>query len=116
MRFGQLLKRSRKAKGVTLREVADMCGLSIGYLSDIEHGRKNPPEIRTVGTIERFLEVEDGCLTNSAVREAKFPVEAKRIIQKRPETVMALLRISEDMAEDELEKWIDEMKRERGGK
>ena len=37
---GREMKRRRNAARVTLREVSELMGLSIGYLSDMEHGRK----------------------------------------------------------------------------
>ena len=37
---GREMKRRRNAARVTLREVSELTGLSIGYLSDMEHGRK----------------------------------------------------------------------------
>lgn len=37
---GREMMKTRKAAGVTLREVASILELSIGYVSDLEHGRK----------------------------------------------------------------------------
>lgn len=37
---GAELMRARKAAGVTLQEIASILELSIGYISDLEHGRK----------------------------------------------------------------------------
>jgi len=34
-------QRMRIAASLTLREVAEIMGISIGYLSDLEHGRKS---------------------------------------------------------------------------
>jgi hypothetical protein len=68
-----------------------------------------------VKSIERFLEVQDNRLTEAARKEVLFPAEAKKIIQKKPEKMMALLRASEDMTDDELEEWIGRMTKGRGG-
>ncbi|WP_239092453.1 helix-turn-helix domain-containing protein, partial [Paractinoplanes abujensis] len=40
--IGQVLRRTRKAQNRTLREVADAVGMSIGHLSEVERGRKEP--------------------------------------------------------------------------
>jgi predicted transcriptional regulator len=37
---GAKMKRVREDARVKLREVADLMGLSVGYISDLEHGRK----------------------------------------------------------------------------
>jgi predicted transcriptional regulator len=38
--FGAAVKAMRTGARVTLREVAAHTGLSVGYISDLEHGRK----------------------------------------------------------------------------
>lgn len=37
---GAEMMRARKTAGVKLREVAVLMNLSVGYISDLEHGRK----------------------------------------------------------------------------
>lgn len=39
--IGRSMARMRKESRATLREVAGLLGYSIGYVSDLEHGRKN---------------------------------------------------------------------------
>lgn len=38
--YGAIMHARRKAARLKLRELADKTGLSISYLSDLEHGRK----------------------------------------------------------------------------
>jgi transcriptional regulator with XRE-family HTH domain len=40
--IGQCLRRTRLDQGKTLREVAEAAGVSIGHLSEVERGRKEP--------------------------------------------------------------------------
>ena len=40
--IGRVLRRTRLAQRRTLREVADMVGMSVGHLSEVERGRKEP--------------------------------------------------------------------------
>ncbi|GAA0498280.1 transcriptional regulator ClgR [Paractinoplanes deccanensis] len=40
--IGQVLRRTRMAQGKTLRDVSDLAGVSIGHLSEVERGRKEP--------------------------------------------------------------------------
>lgn len=38
--FGKQMQAHRTAANVTLRQLAPKMGLSVGYISDLEHGRK----------------------------------------------------------------------------
>lgn len=42
MTFGQWLTASRRAAGIRLVDVAAALGCSVSYVSDVEHGRRNP--------------------------------------------------------------------------
>ncbi len=42
MKINERLKYLRKQYGLKLREVSKKTGLSISYISDLEHGRQNP--------------------------------------------------------------------------
>lgn len=39
--LGADFQQKRRAAGYTLRQIASLMGISIGYLSDLEHGRKH---------------------------------------------------------------------------
>ena len=39
---GEVLRRARTSQGRTLREVSDSARVSLGYLSEVERGRKEP--------------------------------------------------------------------------
>jgi XRE family transcriptional regulator, stress-response regulator len=40
--IGDVLRRARVSQGRTLREVSDSARVSLGYLSEVERGRKEP--------------------------------------------------------------------------
>ena len=40
--IGECLRQARQGQGRTLRDVAEAAGVSIGYLSEVERGRKEP--------------------------------------------------------------------------
>ena len=40
--IGEAIRAERQSIGLTLRDVADPAGISFGYLSEIETGRKEP--------------------------------------------------------------------------
>ncbi len=41
--FGELIREARTTKKYTLRDLSGIVGLSIGFLSELERGKCNPP-------------------------------------------------------------------------
>jgi transcriptional regulator with XRE-family HTH domain len=71
MTFAHQLKASRKAQGMTLRQLGEKIGRSIGYLSDVECGRRQPPKLDLVEKIEDVLSIGDSSLLLAAQRERR---------------------------------------------
>lgn len=44
LKFGAYIAKRRTELGITLRGMADRLGITPAYLSDIEKGRRNPPD------------------------------------------------------------------------
>lgn len=112
--FGDVLKTARITKRFTLREVSKEIGKSIGYLSDIEHNRKRPPELEIVSKIEQCLGISDGLLVNLANRIRKNTVKTSNLSRKinaDPKLSTILLRAESltDVKKDELIKKLEEM-------
>ena len=57
--FGEFLQRKREEKQITLRKMAEMLHVSAPYLSDIEKGRRNPPEMEKLEQISQILLLTD---------------------------------------------------------
>lgn len=55
-RIGHIIRRLRNSKGLSLRELADKSGVSVGMLSQIERERANP-SLRTMTRIRLALDV-----------------------------------------------------------
>ncbi len=53
--FGEFIVEKRKAKGLSLRGMAELLDLSPAYWSDIEKGRRNPPNINKLEEIAKLL-------------------------------------------------------------
>jgi transcriptional regulator with XRE-family HTH domain len=101
--FGDAFQKAKAAKRVTLRELADFTGKSIGYLSDVLRKRKGPPDLETVGRIERFLDVRNSHLLTIARNErAARPTDLVRRVNSRPKLREALLRI-ENLTDEQLD-------------
>jgi transcriptional regulator with XRE-family HTH domain len=72
----RLLRAARKRHGLTLRELAELTGLSMPYLSGLENGRKLNPRPRTKRDLARALNYDvdelfppNGRTTNEELRE-----------------------------------------------
>lgn len=57
MSFGQMLRETRRARGVTQRELAERVGVDFSYISKLENDRLPPPAADTVEKIARVLDV-----------------------------------------------------------
>lgn len=57
MSIGENIKRIRKEKGLTQKELADKCNLSRSYLADVERNRYNP-SLDTLIVIAKNLDIK----------------------------------------------------------
>lgn len=106
--FGKILKKYRSEKRITLRDLHRKVDLSVGYLSDIEHGRRNPPDINSVIKIEDALGITKGILVTIARNMKKASADFNEKIRIKPKLAELLLR-AEDLSEEELENIINTM-------
>lgn len=54
-KFGEFVSERRKEKKISLRRMAELLDLSPAYWSDIEKGRRNPPNINKLQEIAKLL-------------------------------------------------------------
>lgn len=103
MRLGTAVKEARKMAGKTLRELAEACGgLSIGFVSDIEHGRRRA-SADILRKMEIVLGIKDNTLVNAAEQEISTKMKFKELFENRPQASLALLRLAEDLSDGELD-------------
>lgn len=50
------MREIRKEKGITLTEIANKTGISIGYLSHLEKGTRKNPSIEMMDKISKYLD------------------------------------------------------------
>lgn len=106
--FGIALKEARQNAKKKLREIGEYMKLSIGYLSDIEQGRKSPPETETVRKLQDFLQVPDDKLVKIASEQrTKMPTGVVQQIQNRPRLSELFFRVK-DVSDEKLEELIDQ--------
>lgn len=58
--FGELLKRLRVARGLSLRDLARLAGCSASYVSRIEHGDRLPPSREMTAAFAEALRLRPG--------------------------------------------------------
>jgi transcriptional regulator with XRE-family HTH domain len=57
--FSRFIREKRQNRHITLSELAEKSGISTGYYSDIESGRRNPPNKETLDKMIAALNLSD---------------------------------------------------------
>lgn len=57
LNLGENLKREMKTKGITIKELSKISGVSIGTISEISTGKEDNPKLKTVINISNALNV-----------------------------------------------------------
>lgn len=108
-KFAIAFRKARLNSDKTFREIANYIGKSIGYLSDIENDRKNPPERQVVEKIEEFLGIKDGYLSKLAEEvRSTLPTNLNNLVRAKPQLGELLLR-GDEMMPDELDELLKEL-------
>lgn len=55
--FGRFMRYIRTEKGLLLKDVANMLGVTSAYLSALEHGKKGQPSATMIATLESKLKL-----------------------------------------------------------
>lgn len=117
--FGEFLQKKREAKQITLRKMAEMLKMSAPYLSDIEKGRRNPPEMDKLDQIAQILLLSDEERTvmldlAGKMRNTVAPDLPEYIMER--DYVSAALRTARDLDASEADwlRFIEELKQRKG--
>lgn len=71
--FGDLIKKLRKDRGMTLEQVARKIGSHKGYVSGIENGKVNPPSVKFIRKFARIFQYDEKDMVRMATID-KAPV------------------------------------------
>lgn len=113
--FGEFLQKKREEKMITLRKMAETLGFSPAFMSDVEKGRRNPPEMDKLEQISRILclSEEDKALMLDLAGKMRNSVapDLPNYIMER-DYVSAALRTARDLdaSEEEWKKFVEELK------
>jgi transcriptional regulator with XRE-family HTH domain len=83
--FGDLVKRLRKEKGMTLEQVAKKIGSHKGYVSGIENDKVNPPSVKIIRKFAKVFSQDERQLVRIAWAD-----KAPAIIREDAQRVMTL--------------------------
>lgn len=119
MSFGDFLQEKRKESELTLRALAEKLGWSAPYLTDIEKGRRNPPDLEKLNMLSDIFN-----LSEDEKKEMMELAGKKRdtIAPDLPEYIMerdyvaAALRTARDLdaGQDDWEEFVRELKQRKG--
>ena len=117
--FGEFLQKKREANQITLRKMAEMLKMSAPYLSDIEKGRRNPPEMDKLDQIAQILLLSDEERTvmldlAGKMRNTVAPDLPEYIMER--DYVSAALRTARDLDASEADwlRFVEELKQRKG--
>lgn len=109
-KFAEAFKNARLASGKKFRDLKELTQMSIGYLSDIENGRRKPPELSIVEKIEEFFGVTDKHLTKLAKKERiELQDNVGYLIQAKPQLQELLLR-ADGLPEQDLLRLLEQVR------
>lgn len=117
--FGEFLQRKREEKLITLRKMADMLGFSAPFLSDVEKGRRNPPDLPKLEQISGILgltkEEERFMFDLAGDKRETIAPDLPVYIMGR-DYVAAALRTARDLdaGEEEWQQFIRELQERKG--
>jgi len=111
-RFGDYIADRRKKCDITLRGMAEELGIAAPYLSDIEKGRRNPPNIEMLekmASILKLSEAEKNELFDLAGEERnEVSPDLPEYIMDIPEARTALRKARDKGKSDEFWKKVSE--------
>ena len=117
--FGEFVQEKREEKQITLRKFADAIGFSAPFWSDVEKGRRNPPEIDKLQLIAMTLNLSDEenatMLDLAGKKRNSVAPDLPDYIMERG-YVAAALRTARDLdaGEKEWNDFIEELRKRKG--
>ena len=101
LRFGDVLRKKRLAKGYSLRAFAKVVGVSPTYLSQVEQSNIQPP---TAERVHRMAELLEENSDEWIALAGRVPQDLPGIIQEQPTEMSELLREASGLTAEQLRK------------
>ena len=117
--FGEFLQRKREESRITLRKLAELLHFSAPFLSDVEKGRRNPPELSKLEQIADILSL------STEDKDIMFDLAGKKresVAPDLPDYIMSrgyvatALRTARDLdaGEEDWQRFIRELQQRKG--
>lgn len=103
--FGSFMRDIRTKKGLLLKDVAEMLGVTSAYLSALEHGKKGQPSAAMISTLESKLKLlpQQRRELRDAVRDSMSSMDIpSKVIPFAFETANAFARKLPNLSEQQL--------------
>ena len=117
--FGDFIVAKRLERGISLRKMAELIGVSAPYWSDIEKNRKNPPsldKLERIASILLLTEEEKSQMLDLAGSDRDTVAPDIPAYIKDNDYVAAALRTARDLGanEDDWEKFVADLRKRKG--
>jgi len=97
-KFGDFIKEKRKEKRLSLRKMAEQLDISPSYWSDIEKGRRNPPQLDMIEKIVNVLNLsedeKDQIIDLASEERGEIPMDLPSYINSSEIAKVALRKAS----------------------
>jgi transcriptional regulator with XRE-family HTH domain len=110
MTFGQRVRQLRKAKGLSLRDLAPKVGVGFTYLSRVETARLTYGDYPSRALIKRLAEALDANEDELLLLAGKIPEKIKQRVLDRPEA----FRLLAELNDAALDRVLDQLDRGKG--
>ncbi|MFW5489426.1 MAG: helix-turn-helix domain-containing protein [Desulfovibrio sp.] len=103
-RFGEIVGKARRNKGLTLKKLSQFVGIGPSILSEIEHGRRLPPkDTNKLKDLAIILGLDQTKMLDSAKieRQATKPKLFDRLYAINPEAALGLCRAQDEPTDED---------------
>ena len=107
--FGKLIRKLRKQKGLSLRQLAEKISVSFVNIAHIENGRVATSE----EVIKELAEALDYDVDKLLARADSINEDVKNIIKKLPNAVPEFLRTAKNLTEKEWKDLTEQIKKSK---
>ena len=107
--FGKLIRKLRKQKGLSLRQLAEKISVSFVNIAHIENGRVATSE----EVIKELAEALDYDVDKLLARADSINEDVKNIIKKLPNAVPEFLRTAKNLTEKEWKDLTEQIKKRK---
>jgi len=113
--FGAFLKMKRNEREITVRAMAEMVGVAVGYYCDIESGRRSPLDIDFLDKIIVALWLSDGDKETfydlAGKARSAAPPDLTGYINETPKARIALRVAKEKASDEDWQRFINDLER-----